>query len=290
MGCLVALRLQEEGIDFTWSDIDAPRTAWKVSTGAVPVFGDTMSNRCRVQWLKWLKSRTHFGNHMRHYMAKTIWCYTAANPPHKASEVGTRARRQVGPVQISNKQSANMDVQSFVLDTRSLYNALRRKDKPRKRLTVITHGFGSNIAAWSWGWSAQVAIEMSAELQEALGHRRPCFYLRNGYQLPYLYPVGLQREYYAGTTLITQKKPKSLPIEPKLKVWKQHVEDYTEGHVRVVKVIKGSLGEGWRPMAHEDAPLIESVDERTLRIRPQYGNGIRHFPSTMKALLEELNG
>ena len=291
MGCLVALRLQEEGIDFTWSDIDAPRTAWKVSTGAVPVFGDEFSHQNRIEWLAWLQRSSW----IRHYVARTTWCYSAVNPPHRAADVGCRPKEEIGPIKISNKKSLNMDVQSFVEDTRKLFKDARRKmgdvaevDRPKRATTVITHGFGENIAGWSWGWSAKVTIEMSEELQVALRGRRPCFYLRAGYQLPYLYPVGLEREYYAGTTLITQRKPKSLALQPKFDTWLDHIEQQGGGHIAVTSVVRGSLMEGWRPMAHEDTPLIERLDRRLLRIRPQYGNGIRHFPSTMAALLEAL--
>ena len=282
VGCLVAHRLQAEGVEFTWHDVDAARTAWKVSTGAIPVFGDQQSHDDRQQWLAWYKA-----GFLGHYMTKAVWCYAAQNPPHKAKDIGCKAKATVGPITVSNKRSLHMDVQRFVTETRSTF---RRRQTPgrRQRDVIITHGFGENIHRWSWGWSAQVLIELSDELEHALGGRRPCFYLRNGYQLPYLYPVGREREYYAGTTLVTQKQPRSLDIDPKLKTWLGHIREYSGQHIAVTSVIANTIGEGWRPMADPDAPLIEHVDARTLRIRPQYGNAIRHFPSTMRALLEEL--
>lgn len=292
VGCLVAARFHLEGIDFTWSDTEAERTAWKVSTGAIPVFGDEQSHADRREWLRWYKQDDSFGRHIQHYMTKAVWCYTAQNPPHKARDIGCRPKAEVGPIKVSNKCSLHMDVQRFVLETRQLFARQRTPGvgwgSRRPRNLIVTHGFGSNIHAWSWGWSGQVVIELSDELQQALRRRRPCFYLRNGYQLPYLYPVGREREYYAGTTLITQKQPRSLPIVPKLQVWRRHVEEYSGGHIAIAGNVPHSLGEGWRPMAALDAPLIERVGQHTLRIRPQYGNGLRHFPSTYRALREAM--
>lgn len=287
MGCLVACVAEQRGYQVSWEDNRSVRNAWQASTGAILPFGDDKSQQDLESW----KRELFLLETIQPYLAEARYCYVAEQPPHKGRAAGVLEEQRVGSVKISNVTSLHMDVQSFVSKTRRRLAHQERK-QPRGSMLVVTHGFGDNIHKWSWGWSAQVRVSFAARWSALCLPHVPMLYGRRGYQLPYLYPVGSTGYHYAGTTLITQSTPKSLPIKPKLDMWRSHIKDYTGGAARITALRAGSLREGWRPMAHPEAELVERspFGGNEVRIAPQYGNGIRWFPSTWKALEEAING
>lgn len=288
MGCLVACMLRQEGSKFTWEDTYVPdKVAWKASTGAILPFGDKQSQEDLKRWRSMLRSPDEpLGLWFLKYVTEARYCYVADQPPHNGKKVGIKAEEVVGNVKVSSATSLHMDVQTFVMETRRRFWKLERSPADRA-IRIVTHGFGANLWKWSWGWSAQVRVEFAKEWERACGPLRPMLYGRKGYQLPYLYPVGHTGYYYAGTTLITQgSHPKTLEVQPKFDMWKQHIKEYTGGLAKVKAVRKGTMLAGWRPMPNPDDALVETFAiPPTVVIAPQYGNGIRWFPSTWDALV-----
>lgn len=299
MGCLIACKLADEGIPFTWHDRETNRVSWKISTGAILPFGDERSISDLFSWHSDVflpgNSETNYGEWMRRFMTMATYCYVTENPPHNGRRAPARVAPIfiIGPIKVSNRFSIHLDVQSFVHETRQRFSSHRTSGRERGQQLIVTHGFHRDtIHKWSWGWSARVKIRMSPKLKEALrsvsAANVPCCYFRRGFQLPYLYPVGATGWYYAGTTLITQNKPQKLEVQPKFDTWKQHIEEYSEGHVTIRRMEPRSLGQGWRPMAHPEADNVYRDEHGRIIVSPQYGSGIRWFPSTYEQLKELL--
>lgn len=288
MGSLVAWRLDQLGYNITWEDNRSEQVAWKVSTGAIPVMGDELSRKNLLAWHIWLKKKSFINK----FVEPAIWTYCSVNPPHQAK---LHTMQTVGPLKLTSAHSYHLNAQQFVLKTRKKFESVARDcgfGAGAKTLVIITHGFGDNIWKWSWGWSATVEVEFSPELNRAIERVDPglraCFYLRRKFELPYLYPIPKTNLYYAGTTLITQQHPTSLDLTLKYENWRKKVQEFSGGHVRRI-ITETPPREGWRPMANPEAPLIEVIKPNTLRIRPQYGNGIRFFPTTFTALRQAID-
>lgn len=280
IGSLTAMMMVAEGYSFRWDDVEEPhKVAWKACTGAIIPTGEALDMECR-KW--WHDNRRMFSKTLE----RARWCYSAANPPHNGAKQGVVAVEEIGNIKISNVASYHLNAQVLVPSVRQNLEAWRRKPKKGDR-RVVAHGFGKHIWKWSWGWSAQVEIELDPVLREDLQGVRGCFYLRNGYQLNYLYPVPHTNRYYAGTTLITQKEPKSLELKPKYDKWLENVKKESSGLIKITKMFPKTLMEGWRPMANPDDPLVKE-EKGKLYLKPMYGNGIRHFPALWKALEEAL--
>jgi hypothetical protein len=303
MGAMIANALAADGISFTWHDTDPgdeTRLSWKASTGAILPFGDAPSMDNLAAWTRRLEDpEDAFGAFMSAYMQKTTFCYNSDNPPHGGRKFGVAPKaelygRDKQRVVISNAHGWNMDVQSMVEDTRHHFADGRKQGPPRNALVVRTHGFGDNIFKWSWGWSGIVRVRFSRDFlrHPAMDRRPPLMYMRQGYQLPYLYKVGHGRGrdkdlYYCGTTLITQSRPKSLDVQSKYETWARNLEAAAGHVIDDYTLVPGTLMEAWRPMADPQDDLIARTTEGII-VRPQYGNGLRMFPGTYDALMDVL--
>ena len=296
MGCLIAIALESEEIDFTWNDTDEgdeTRLAWKVSTGAILPFGDHESQLALKMWTDALEGDSFLGKWLQGNVIQSTFCYVSQNPPHNGAKFGIKAEAEVGGVKISNAYGWNMDVQTVVRNTRLYFHDKRRESAPKRSVTIVTHGFGPNIYKWSWGWSGLVHVRFTGTFlrHKAMRRRPPLMYMRQGYQLPYLYKVGRRAAdlFYCGTTLITQSKPRSLPIEPKYETWEKNMMRAAGGVIDEISLVPGSLKEGWRPMADPAQELVEA-DSNGFVVKPQYGNGIRMFPLTYAELRDAIDG
>ena len=287
VGSLLAHRLKAERIPFTWHDTDEQFTAWQACTGSVYPTADEYEYENYCRWHVLLLDDLH---NLSRYVEQGQWCYNSVAPPHGGAVRGVRAQQIIAPVTISDATTIQFDMQSLVRDTRNRF-ASREVLAPRKRdLVIVTHG-SAQAETFVWGWSALVRLAFSDEMAAACAElsKRPVFYLRQVYDMSYLYPKpGRDDLWYGGTATISQRTPKQLDVQAHYKRWKAKVRERSGGHVEVAGGLRGSLSEGWRPKAATELPLVAWKDEQTLLCRPMGGNGVRFFPTLSDAILEEL--
>lgn len=293
IGSLLAIRLEEEGVDFTWHDTHDRTTAWKASTGCVFPTGDPEDMRAVDGWLGLLNSHSLLQEVLEPVFERGLWCYISKHPPHSGVKQGVEERDRIGPIRVSNALTYHFNSQRLVPMVRERYEDRERDHAPRnKRLIIATHGTFSAVR-YTWGWSARVKVKMSRKLAQVQKEMalRPCIYLRQGYQMNYLYPCPGTEWWYAGTAAISQRTPKRRAL-PDLTVWGETLKELTGGHVHLLRAPKRGVRQGWRPVAEKDAKLVrKGLDEEgrwRLVCRPQGGNGYRHFPLLAEAVLEAL--
>jgi hypothetical protein len=297
MGALLIPHLDDAGHEVTWHDLDEPRVAsWQASTGAIMPFGDRESMEGLALWMTMVKRSSTFRELYLKHVQRARFCYYSQNPPHGGAKFGVEEVAKVGGVRFSNMRSLHIDAQQIVQIARSHYRKARLPGRPTRADAdelVVTHGWRTNvIGAYSWGWSAIVKADLSPEILKqlsALNDHTGCFYMRNGYQIAYLYPVGRTGGHYAGTTLITQKDgPKDSDPQPHFERWCKQIEEFSEGHLRVGDLLPDTLRQAWRPKPREDQESLVWRQGGAIFLRPAYGNGIRMFPHYLEALLDVL--
>lgn len=283
IGSLTALWLESEGIEFTWSDAYKDHVAWKACSGAVFPTGDTFDRFNLLSWKQMAKGDSLFANSIKNMSERADWCYITKEPPHKGAQAGVEAKREIGPIKISNKQSFHLDIPKLVFIARLRFDK-QEKEPEKKSKIVVTHGFTKFLHRYGWGWTAEVDASFPEEMN---GKRRPCLYLRKDYRLRYLYPRAGGNTYYAGTDKVLQASPNSLDIQERIKAFKKYLKESTDNLVKIKEV--KHYEEGWRPVPIKDLELIERRKKSDkIYLRPMGGNGIRHFPALLGALMEEL--
>jgi len=268
LGCLLALRLEQLGISFTWNDKDAPVNAWVACTGCIYPSGDDFDMDNYVAW------QNGFCGLATEEFQRATYFFLSKRPPHG----GKYAFWRDGVFGISSLPSFHVNVQSLVPRVRARF--AKRRVKPRHgQLHIVSHGFGKRLFRYMWGWTVKVRLSFQPSLLE--GTTAACLYMRVGrYKLAYAYPIPGERGwYYAGSSLITQGVARSLEVEPKYNVWLAHVLKTTG-----IKVIeRGAALEGWRPVAAPaDDALVERIDD-ALHVKPLWSSGLRHAPAVVDA-------
>lgn len=301
MGSLIAPCLEDLGIEFRWYDTDEQRVqSWRASTGGIFPHGNEESMTGLRMWRDLLSRDTlspTFRQLYREHTQRARYCYYSKNPPHGGAAFGVEEVAKIGGVRFSNMRSYHIDAQQVVETARSHYRKQRIAGKPKRSeadLLVVTHGWRPKvIGAYSWGWSGIVTAKLSKQVRAQLrdhGDATGCFYLRNGYQVCYLYPVGRTGAFYAGTTLVTQKSgPKDADPRPHYERWARQLEEFSEGHLAVRELLPDTLRQAWRPKHREDQEQLVWRKGHTVFLKPAYGNGIRLFPLYFAELLTALN-
>lgn len=286
IGSLVALQLEAKGIDFTWHDADSGKTAWKASTGCVFPTGDEQDMKNLQHWDAMLRRKDVFSSVVSRCVETAQWTYISKHPPHSGAKIGIKELGQVGPFHISDHRTLQFNVQRLVSKVRERYQELSVAEKPKDSILVVTHGSASAVR-YQWGWSINASLKLSKELEDWQRQleRRLCLYLRQGYATRYLYPKPRTSLYYGGTSSVSQNFPRPLDAHEHLKKWLEKIPEVTEGHVEIVKYSEPT--EGWRPVASELAPLVNSRG-RVVALRPMAGNGVRSFPELGDALMQRL--
>lgn len=293
MGSLLIPHLVDDGHEVTWDDTEEVRVqSWRASTGAIMPFGDDDSMQGLRLWIRMIRTPSTFRELYRRLTERATFCYYSQNPPHGGKAYGVEEVAKVGGVRVSNQYSYHIDAQQVVQVARSHFRGMRAREwkKTKPDLRIVTHGWRPEvIGAYSWGWSAMVQAYVSNEVQEALRTKTGCFYMRNGYQIAYLYPVGRTGMHYAGTTLITQKGgPKNNDPQPHFERWQKQIEEFSEGHLRGDLLYPATLQQAWRPKPKDEQVDMVWQEGRTIFLRPAYGNGIRMFPLYLQHLREHL--
>lgn len=297
IGSLLAHTLREQRIKFTWSDTEEEHTAWQACTGAVYPTGESQELE---NYLRWQHDINHdaLPPEITEHMEQAAWCYNGINPPHHGELAGvhslTRGNAAVDPLVISDGISYQFDMQSIVKATRTKFAKRRTDGYSGSGDLIVTHG-SAQADKFVWGWSINCKLDFSAEFLETLDElgigMRPTLYMRQVYDMSYLYPHPRRQDlWYGGTATITQSVPKSLDVQAHYRRFKDKVAERSGGHVTVAGGVKGTLVEGWRPKYSGGTvmPLAKRVAGRQIMLRPMGGNGVRFFPLLADAVLEQL--
>lgn len=291
VGSMLGALLEAEGIEFTWSDTDHDVQGWKAGTGCVLPTGYEVDHQNLTMWLQHLgaggSEPDGFGEWMKQFMDVNRWCYISKNPPHNGKKAGVEVLSEVGPIKVSNSVTVNLDSQALVEQTRKHFDKHRTDGAKKKQTLIVSHGSATAIR-YTWGWSGVVKVREAKELKEALHGQRATYYLRKGVRIAYLYPMPHTDLYYAGTDIISQSVPKSLSIKPKYERWKGEVEERTEGLITIKGLKKGSLKEGWRPIADSAEKYSWVSEDGAIYCRAMSGDGVRHFPQLGRSVLAAL--
>lgn len=284
-GSLLARKLLHNGIEFTWSDTNAERTAWRASTGCIYPSGSSKfgpDEPCRRVWGRWK------GEGFPH-LEEGRWIFNSKRPPHEGKYEFDRLKDS--GLGIAVPASYHLNAQQLVDSTRNSLWAHRAS--PGEGDTVIqTHGFGSRLSHTYWGWTRHVVLELHPSL---LDGPRPAFYFREGrLNMAYAYPVPGTALWYAGSSIIKQapEKMRSLDAEKHYLRWRANFLRMVRGAAKIVE--ERRLYEGWRPAAAEsDEDWVRVwTDERSgakqLQLRPLWNSGIRHFPKQWTQVADAL--
>lgn len=289
LGSLIGVMLEEQGIFFTWHDTEEKVNAWGAATGAVYPSGDEFDFQCYTDMRELISSNTEEGRWLDYFTELGRWSYTSKNPPHGGADIGVEAVAEVANVTISNSSSLHFNVQRLVEQTRRRYRKQRKEGAQGCDLYVVSHGF-EQAERYGWGWHREVQVELSKDFREALEGQRPCIYMRKGYSVMYLYPMPLTDSYYLGTSNNIASEPKERSredIDEAFEKARERLQESTEGGVRLLR--GKAPKQGWRPYAaKDDDSLRVAQDDDVIRIKPQKGSGLRHWPATRKLLLERI--
>jgi hypothetical protein len=287
IGSLLAHVLREERIRFTWSDTEQQHTAWQACTGSVYPTGEPWEYE---NFLRWTEGDFLADSEaVQRNVEQSQWCYNGKNAPHQGATVGVSTKAEVGPLIISNAQTMQFNMQAIVKETRTQFAKRRTDGYSGDGTLIVTHG-SAQADRYVWGWSVLCRLDFDPELAEVLAELdyRPTFYMRQVYDMSYLYPYpGRDDLWYGGTSTVNQTTPRSLDVQAHYKRWKDKVAERSGGLVEVAGGLKSSLVEGWRPKASGDLPLAKQIiGGRQILLRPMGGNGVRFFPKMADAVLE----
>lgn len=278
LGCYCALNLAGDGVDFTWSDTDDAVNAWSASTGAIFPTGHADDLRALDIWSTLYLHDAAFGSHME----QAAFVFGSKAPPHG----GKQRFEDRGPVRVSALDSLHLNAQSWVPAVRARFADRRRTSCPRGLQEVITHGFGPRLARYMWGWTVPVRVRTAG----GDDWQREALYFRRGrFVMAYAYPIPGTDTWYAGSSLISQQRPRLLDVEEKFKHWRRTFTELSNGYVLSVRRAGRPL-QAWRPVpAKGDTAWVTRLDDGRLALRPLWHSGIRHAPLVYDALCEALD-
>lgn len=273
LGSLMATRLHQEGIQFTWHDDNRPVSAWRASTGLVSPDGDARSQIELREFAREIKPL------LGRYCEPVTYCYAQKNPPHggmyQVDEPYPGVRRALTDAYV-------VDVPSFVRATRTRFRDQEAKDAGGFDL-LRCHG-GDRIKAQIWGWSAVAKLHGPKALMEL---DNPVFYGRVVRSIAYAYPLPGTDLHRIGSTMVRQTHPKSLDSL-------RHLHRWTLNFNQVFPMLTVDLAappvEGWRPAAAPDDALHPEVrhegPRRVLQMPPLAHSGVRWSPSVIREAVE----
>lgn len=293
VGSLMAWRLQQEGIPFTWHDTEETVTAWRACTGACYPAGkeDSLDRWCYNQWNEWYDEETLPANDI---LERCPYIVDTVNKTLPHGLVGRSAGfRTVGSLRLPELPSLHVNAQRLVLRVRETFAAERRAGPPGDAIVIVAHSFSHRLQRYLWGWTRLVTLTYDID---RFGERA-CFYLRkNRFQFAYCYPSPGTRWWYAGSSLVSQTRANSLEIGEKYLGWRNRFHELTGYEVKVEK--EGPCMEGWRPArlgslsaleghaghGRSDKWLLIKQSERRIYIPPMTSNGFRHFPELWRQI------
>jgi len=282
IGCLLAVRLEDLGVPFTWFDSDEKVQAFKASTGCCYPSGEAVDKAnyerfpAEVLSHPWISKFTEVAN----------YAFTQKSIPHDAPRSGLQVVSDFNGCKLLNKPSYHINAQEFVAQTRARFADRNSPVAPQGAFVIHAHGFHAvRPTTYRWGWHAKAKVTI---LEPGLIlDKRTCFNLKEGrFNSSYLYPVPGSDEYYLGTHFIFQRKAKDLNMEGKAEYILNHIQKVA-GSVLEVEVVPGSVVTGWRPAFEEEGPAY-ILEGGELFLRPQMANGWRHHLTLMDQVIPEI--
>lgn len=285
VGCLLALRLEEAGVGFSWYDNDSPFTAWKASTGCCYPSDEPYdaANYERIAQLLGshtpnLGRFTEVGNFA--FIRKTI--------PHAVVNTKLYVVATAGNVKVLNKPSYHLNVQQFVMHMRKTFQTRYTEAADCDALVVHAHGFhGKYHTSYRWGWSCKANVKLNAQLAQfepiSLNAQTARF------DIFYLYPCPGTEEYYLGTSMVYLRKPKLVKTAPAVRIGAAlaHIHEHSLPQI-IIEPIDGTYVQGWRPACDEAiVPPVREV-EGQLYLKPQSHSGWRHHPLFLDDVMAEI--
>jgi hypothetical protein len=188
VGSLLALRLADEGVDFTRDDADAAVTAYRASTGCAYPSDQALDRHNYNQFPAKVLSHPFLGR-------RTIlgtYAYTAARVPHFKSpkKVVLRPERY-GCIRLLRDPSYHVNPARLVSDVREAFGDRRRKEPTPGALRVHAHGFHKKFGLrFLWGWRVSGHLILSDKLRALTAKRPLCLDLQHmRYGSWYAYPA-----------------------------------------------------------------------------------------------------
>ncbi len=273
LGSFIAWELERLQVPFTWHDNEEKVCAWRACTGAIFPTGEASDAQGMAGWRAWLAGGATWAAQppLRECLESATWWYSTKAPPHGAKG---KPVADLGALRRLSEGSLHFNAQQFVPRSRA-YFADRRRAERQPGLRVVAHGFGERLDHVVWGWSRLVRLEGDARI---FGDERPALYCRLGrFVMAYAYPVPATPYWYAGSSLIVQKAPRSLEMPKKYERWRRQFESLTGGLVQVVE--ESDFLMGWRPAAAKgDEQLAVLAPDGSVVVRPMWHNGVRLAP------------
>lgn len=289
LGCLTARMLARHGVLFTWDDPEKEVNAWRACTGACYPSGGLLDSECHRRWLGWAADGT-FPSGCLEVCRYWVDTNTKSLPHGLAADVEATA----GGVRLVGR-SVHVNAQKLVTDTRHAYRTLRRGGPGPGVVYVTSHGFGSTLTRYLWGWTRLVRLRYSREVS---ARGRPSFYLRrNRFQFAYCYPQPGTGWWYAGSSLVNQTVAKDLDPVPRYESWKRWFAELTGGAAEVAE--EGQYLTGWRPKGAggtsgsegafaERGPMLADGPGGGVFYPSLATGGFRHFPTVWDELAARL--
>lgn len=286
IGSILARCLAAGGVDFTWSDSDRQRSAWRACTGAVYPGGDERDEAGRATWLAWRREAAWA------FECSSLhpWVFCTKKPPHGAragyGELSHNLRRL-------DAISVHVNAQALVRAARLDFDELQRRPE-RGAQRIVTHGWSWRRTESVWGWTVPVELDLDEEFLASINGQQPALYMRRGrFVMAYAYPIprsfGL---HYAGSSLIVQREERGLSVAKHYERWHRNFLELAGGAVRKVTPV-GPGEQGWRPRenekAHPDRPLLAERGG-VWYVRPHWNSGVRHAPLIAAAVLKAIDG
>lgn len=287
-GSMLAFRLDQQRLRFTWHDTDSGPMAWRASTGLVYPSGDARAEADRDQWL-----RHTSGVLLPQTMVQQVsFVFTQAAPPFGGPPSAT-----VGPGwSISSARAVQVDVPALVRSARDRFASQRSTGPAAGDLLIRAHGFTERIGAWVWGWNCPVMLTLDPSLRAALRHdparpqsegARPAIAARSGrFVAPYAYPLLSAPEWWrAGSSMVVQHRPRQLDAAKHFTTWRRQ---FTELAPFARIEAHGTPVQGWRPQAKRgDSGRPERAGD-VITLPPMSHSGVRLAPSVLDQTLELL--
>lgn len=277
LGCQVAWELDKQGLGFTWSDIDAPWTAWHCSTGMVYPSGSER-DMAGLGW--WVNEITNQGEH-RDYAAVLPYAFAHKNPPHG----GKYEAFQVpgSHLQLASEPSVAVNVPDMVRVTREQRYPHRRTGGARPGdLVIQAYADPEKLDGYLWGWAARVRFDGPAHTDD----RQATYYAKkHRFNLTYAYPIPGTGQWWAGSTLLHQGKPSEREAQRYLDEWLANAPTL----LGISNIQVDSLEQGWRPRRKADTPNeAREVSPGVWALAPEPTSGVRHGPLIVADLMQRI--
>jgi hypothetical protein len=277
LGSLLARRIGDDHT-ITWNDIDAPHTAWPVSTGLAYPDGSADN---QLGLMRWYEELDDFPE-----AVKVPYVFAHKGPPHG----GSYPVIDHGPLRIALPNAVAVNVPELVRNTRERFSGGRitgANPVHEPDVRVIAHTTPHRGDGYLWGWVARVRFEVPKLLGLPAGVQPALYAKAHRFDLTYAYPIPGTGQWWAGSVLRHQQRPKEAG-QPQLYDLYERWEENAERLLQLDDVELVSLGQGWRPRAKADDSGRPERRGDTIVLPPMPTDGLRRGHVIVDQVLELL--